>query len=426
MDSIQKALNEQLKKLPGQFLEKIVARKLKEAKVEDAENIAPKLAAHILAGNDSVLTIDDGGPARPLVNIELTADDLEEIKRKTNDFMADKFPEVLQDATKKSGEDLAKALRKNWPDQAEWQDATTAGFLYNLDARWGEAIDFLRMLLTITREIGAARAKRYVRRKTHKQPALHDVLFRLHARSCQVTEEIITLLQQGFADGAMARWRTLYEIGVVMSVLAEHGEELALRYVDHEVVEAKAAMDDYEKRMVPLGEAPYPAREKAKITKGFDAALAKYGKGYRSMYGWAAHHLNKPKPIFPDLEAAAKRSQMRPYYRMASYNVHASPKGIFFRLGSLDHNRGAIAGRSNAGLADPGAQAAHALVLITFMLFGPKFSISDLIQMRSIAELGLGANDAILRAHRKLVRDDKRYRKEVAVGSKRSPKRSVA
>ena len=48
---------------------------------------------------------------------------------------------------------------------------------------------------------------------------------------------------------------------------------------------------------------------------------------------------------------------LRPYYRMASDNVHPNAHGAFYRMGmGLDGNdrRVLLAGASNMGLADPG------------------------------------------------------------------------
>ena len=58
-----------------------------------------------------------------------------------------------------------------------------------------------------------------------KQDKVRVLLIRL-VRACQVTDEIICLLENGFADGAMARWRTLHEIAVVAVVISQHGENL--------------------------------------------------------------------------------------------------------------------------------------------------------------------------------------------------------
>ena len=49
------------------------------------------------------------------------------------------------------------------------------------------------------------------------------VLWRLHARSCQITMEILALLKSGFADGAHARWRTLHEIAVTALFIKQQG-----------------------------------------------------------------------------------------------------------------------------------------------------------------------------------------------------------
>src|SRR5437870_8332031 len=76
---------------------------------------------------------------------------------------------------------------------------------------------------------------------------------RQHVRACQVTDEIITLLENGFADGAMARWRTLHEIAVVTSLISQHGIELAERYVAYQAVEAKRALDMYARCHTDLG-----------------------------------------------------------------------------------------------------------------------------------------------------------------------------
>src|SRR5206468_2797969 len=95
------------------------------------------------------------------------------------------------------------------------------GFRERLEARWGKGFDLLRMLLTICRELGQDSAKRLRKSRAHKNRVLRSLMVRLHARACQITAEIITLMENGFADGAMARWRTLYEVGVVATVIAD-------------------------------------------------------------------------------------------------------------------------------------------------------------------------------------------------------------
>lgn len=40
-------------------------------------------------------------------------------------------------------------------------------------------------------------------------------------------------------------------------------------------------------------------------------------------------------PTFEDIEDAVGLAYMRPYYKMASYPVHASPKGLTFTVGKI-------------------------------------------------------------------------------------------
>jgi hypothetical protein len=94
-------------------------------------------------------------------------------------------------------------------------------FRERLYERWQMPLERLRMLVTVTREFGAGineNARQSTSATSHK--FMIDVLSRSHARACQIDEEIICLLEGGFADGAMARWRTLHEVAVVASFIA--------------------------------------------------------------------------------------------------------------------------------------------------------------------------------------------------------------
>jgi hypothetical protein len=406
MDSVMKSLDAQLKELPRHFLEKIILRKLKAAGIEDAQPAAAKLATNVMAGKHEKVKFGNSKEKRDVV-VELGPADLAEIETKVQNFIAVDFPKVLESTAEYSGKRLAESLKKKWPEQAEWQYAVTANFMSNLDLRWGPSIDYLKMLLTISRERQEERLKRLARRKKLPDPARQEVLLRLQARGCQVAEEIIVLLENGFADGAMARWRTLHEIEVVSSIINAGGEDMAIRYIDHQVVEDKNSLDDYERRQIPNGGPPVNPREKMLVLKEYDALIAKYGKPFSSPCGWAADYVNKAKVIFGDLEEAAQQIKARPYYRMASHNVHANPSGTFSRLGALD-DRIAISGRSNAGLGDPGIKTAHSLVLLTLSLYGPKFEIMDIVALKTVGILGDEAVASFKKAHRRLARDDKK------------------
>jgi hypothetical protein len=49
----------------------------------------------------------------------------------------------------------------------------------------------------------------------------------------EVFDEIICLLENGFPDGAMQRWRTFLEYSIIIIFILEQGEEVAEEYVNH-------------------------------------------------------------------------------------------------------------------------------------------------------------------------------------------------
>jgi hypothetical protein len=94
----------------------------------------------------------------------------------------------------------------------------------------------------------------------------------------------------------------------------------------------------------------------------------RFGSAYGEPYGWAAAKIGNPSPNFEQIEAAVEVAHMRPYFKLASHNVHANPKGAFFRLGLVNQAKILLAGPSNFGLADPGQNTALSLTFVTSSL----------------------------------------------------------
>lgn len=66
-------------------------------------------------------------------------------------------------------------------------------------------------------------------------------MLHIHGRAMQEYLEIITLMKNGFADGAYARWRSMYELAIISSFINKHGEKVAKAFV-----EASETDDRYE------------------------------------------------------------------------------------------------------------------------------------------------------------------------------------
>jgi hypothetical protein len=410
MDTLQKSLNETVKDIPAILLQNLISKKLRKLGITPSRGLAKKLAKHVLSRASKRFTYNS---RKHSGNINLAFDeaDANEIARAFERFQEEQLPKILPEIAQRLSKTVLKALKSRWPDEHAQQEAELSGFRQRLEERWGKPLGQLRMLLTMSREWCQWAHSRTESLRRGKKTQLRTILMRLLVRGCQVTDEIICLLENGFADGAMARWRTLHEIAVVAAVISQHGETIAERYLDHQAVESKRALDKYMACYKDLGYEPLPAREQRKIVKAYDQVIAKYGPSFKTDYGWAVLHLKNQRPTFVDLEKAAGRAEMRSYYQMGNDNVHAGIKSMYVRLGLLDYD-GLLSGRSNCGLMEPGQNAAHTLTQLSALVCLSEPNMDDLVAGDMMRMLRDEVPQSFYKVDRQLLKDDKKYRED--------------
>jgi len=402
MGELQAVLDEQLAETPRLLLRQLITEKLRDASLPITSDLVEGLTDHILAGNLDTFHWEDGEPEQRTVQLDFKD---EEISNKVNKLL-ENLPSIIDDLSQRAAKSAVRSLRKRWSGEYFYQTMELSGFRERLEARWGDAFGLLRMLLTIAREIGEETVRGARRSRSRKRGHLQEILLRLHMRSCQVTAEIITLMENGFADGAMARWRTLYEIEVVATIVADGGEPVAECYVEHQAVETTREVDEYSRCYQRLGYRPVAKRIAQQVSSRHKAAIQKYGKSFSSRYGWASNYLGQPNPQFRDLEAAAGRAGTRLNYLLANHNVHAGPRRAFFQLGLLEANRTMLSGPSNAGFLEPGQNTAFTLTQITMLLLARKPDFDKVVYMRILMDLRDKTSKVLAHADRKLRRDD--------------------
>ena len=120
-----------------------------------------------------------------------------------------------------------------------------------------------------------------------------------------------------------------------------------------------------------------------------DKLIARFGKAFDGDYGWASSVIGINRPTMSAIEQHVQLDHMRPYYRMASDNVHPNSHGAYFRLGlhSSQHEEVLLAGPSNLGLADPGHSTAISLLQLATTLLATEADIDCVVTMRLLAEL---------------------------------------
>lgn len=160
----------------------------------------------------------------------------------------------------------------------------------------------------------------------HKYTALKYI----HGRGLQQFLEIITLMKNGFADGAYSRWRSLYELNIIASFISEYGEEIAEAYISSHNTEDR--------------------------------------------YEWArACGEFSPKKKYISFDDIRKKANFpsdlwqRPY-QLANEVTHASSQGTFNRIGVIDGEEKISIGHTDYGLTIPGEHSAITIAQLTGLL----------------------------------------------------------
>ena len=156
----------------------------------------------------------------------------------------------------------------------------------------------------------------------------------------------------------------------------------------------------YQEHYSKLGEEPLAEEEIVRSQSTYDALKNRFGRSYGEEYGWAATAPGGERPSFRSIERAVGLDHLRPYCKLASHNVHANPKGTFFKLGLLREQNVLLSGPSDLGLADPGHGTAISLAQITTALLTTRPNIDRLVMCQVLLQLEKATGQAFLAAHR--------------------------
>ena len=319
----------------------------------------------------------------------------EELMGKLNSIF-DSIPDLVDQVS----DLIKKTLDKNSTSMLLEHQNFRKNFEKDHQLLWDKGLNLLETFIVISQEAGEEFNKNYRTEAAKTDDYVFDVLTRLHSRAIQVAYEVLALLKSGFADGAHARWRTIHEITVVGLFICNYGQVVAERYLLHEIIESYKAMNQYNKYCKNLGQLPYSEDEVNNMKIAHDKLVTRYGIEFCSQYGWAANITKNKNTKFFHIEKKSGMEHLRPYYKMASHNVHANPKGIKFKLGlSLEVEEILLAGPSNYGLADPAHGAAISILQITSALLTHKTNFDNLVILKILSKYEEEIGSAFLKVN---------------------------
>lgn len=267
---------------------------------------------------------------------------------------------------------VAQALKADAPRMLAERRRLDRGFEKRLRRRWGIALDLYFMIAVACQEIGAegyGEALAQTDDEDENGRALLEALSGLHARTCRQSLEVLSLLEAGFPKAAHAVSRSMHEGAVVASVLTEYGStpehsDIGLRFLLFDHISNLMDAEEHQRYAERINHEPFTDQEMAALRTTKAAVLERFPDLDRKM-GWAGDLPGLRKRTFEELEVIAGIDHLRPYYTWASHEVHAYPKGVRLNQSGLDGDLWKLAGRTNAGLADPAQGALIALNQVT-------------------------------------------------------------
>lgn len=312
------------------------------------------------------------------------------MSKELNEILKELITDEIRDSVSKKSQDMVEKYHKKAKSIIRNERRFLKGFRKRRNDIWGNPLDLLDVFLQISLEAGGDFNEEMRPAAAKEKDYVFEVLCRLHSRACRISGETLLLMRNGYASGALARWRALHEIAVIGFFVRKNGNEVAEKYLLYEIAESYKAMENYNQHCKELGCEPYADEELNKAKEACNSACQKFGKDFTEPYGWAAGHVETKNRILTiaDIEKAVGLDYLRPYYKMASYDIHATTKGITFNIGIAGgwSNKIILAGPTNAGLADPGQLTAISIFQITctFLSYKPMFRYLVILQSMSL------------------------------------------
>lgn len=221
---------------------------------------------------------------------------------------------------------------------------------------WGDALSGIKYLNKISLELG------YLFDKEHKGESInlykYYTIKKIHGRTIQIAEEIEVLLENGYPNGALSRWRSLYELQILLEYFAlKQDDELYKMYHDHGIYTAYKL----EKSRREKGHKTYTTKAFNELEGLVEKMKAVYDMSmFKKDYGWAYKNIpqnmpNKKELKFSDIEKLVDPEEnLRIFYKNSCATIHLSSLGTFDNLSVIDKANVTPCGCSNYGLSNPG------------------------------------------------------------------------
>lgn len=265
------------------------------------------------------------------------------------DFLENSLPEKADDITSKGADILFNSLEKNKEGMLKSNLSNHTVVCDQISFLWGDSLDSLETIIKIVTE-----SIDELSRIEDQNDFKLNTLVPLYIRMIHTSNEILCLLKNGFADGALARWRTLHELSVTSRLLCQADEYTCEKYLAYQVIDEfylfKATID-FSSSSLTEDEKKFCIDKEKEI----EYFKEKYGENFKNgkQWNWASTLLKKNNCTFRDIETFVSMSHCRPAYKKACEITHAGASGNHNRLGSFSNElieNSSVWGINSAGI----------------------------------------------------------------------------
>lgn len=271
------------------------------------------------------------------------------------------YEDVFKAFIEKDAEDTVRYFKEHMYEIGFEEKINTNEFLVHQESIWGKGFVASQAMYVMTIEAAELYGK-YVQEDVDDEVKEQKkyrflVLQHMHGRACQIFLEILFLMRCGFADGAYARWRSMYELCCCACFILDQGEKIAEQY---------------------FLQSQNPNKSGNKSYSWANGAISNKGKSqekwhFSEIQDYCGYN-TKWKDIWDK------------QYKLACLVTHASPEGTFKRLSILNTNNALPVGHSDYGISTAAEHSAISLQWITSMFFSIFPYMDGLSRSRAISD----------------------------------------
>ncbi|MHC8408933.1 DUF5677 domain-containing protein [Pseudomonas sp. Hz4] len=339
IDVVQKQMDEAVAQAASaeSILPRALARSAIRLGLECEESDLKALAVALCNSENSQIKVDLNIPCslgRTEKEVQATVNslvgDLNETIRDVSEQVEEVMPQVVQVTLEKMAGLIKDELVAQSTEHTEYLRTLEQLRADTVERLWGKAADQLNLLRNLVVEW--SRAATELKKGAYANTTTALALSKVTLRAYDMVGEIIALARAGYADGALARWRSLHEICVVAIFLSKQSDKCAQLYLAHSVIE--------ELRLIESNEASGTIGANNRGGDKYLRALKEqkrqlieiYGSAFSKDYGWASVELNRAKITFRELESNVGMESFRQSYQHANSATHGGALAALTRI----------------------------------------------------------------------------------------------